>query len=93
MNTRGNLIGINTAISSQTGSYIGYSFAVPSNIAKKVIEDILEFGNVQSAYLGINYEELNSEKASEFGVASTEGVLITRVLDQGAAKEAGLMSQ
>lgn len=91
VNTRGNLIGINTAISSQTGSYIGYSFAVPSNIAKKVIEDILEFGNVQRAYLGINYEELNSDKASEFGVASTEGVLITRILEQGAAKEAGLM--
>ena len=91
VNTRGNLIGINTAISSQTGSYIGYSFAVPSNIAKKVIEDILEFGNVQRAYLGINYEELNSAKANEFGVESTEGVLITRVLDQGAAKEAGLM--
>lgn len=92
VNTRGNLIGINTAISSQTGSYIGYSFAVPSNIAKKVIEDILEFGNVQRAYLGINYEELNSAKASQFGVESTEGVLITRVLDQGAAKEAGLMA-
>lgn len=91
VNTRGNLIGINTAISSQTGSYIGYSFAVPSNIAKKVIEDILEFGNVQRAYLGINYEELNSEKASEFGIGRTEGVLITRILDQGAAKEAGLM--
>ena len=91
VNTRGDLIGINTAISSQTGSYIGYSFAVPSNIAKKVIEDILEYGNVQRAYLGINYEELNSEKASEFGVGSTEGVLITRVLEQGAAKEAGLL--
>lgn len=92
VNTRGNLIGINTAISSQTGSYIGYSFAVPSNIAKKVIEDILEFGGVQRAYLGINYEELNSEKASEFGVERTEGVLITRIIDQGAAKEAGLMA-
>ena len=92
VNTRGNLIGINTAISSQTGSYIGYSFAVPSNIAKKVIEDILEFGNVQRAYLGINYEELNSTKANEFGVESTEGVLITRVLDQGAAQEAGLLT-
>ncbi len=91
VNTRGNLIGINTAISSQTGSYIGYSFAVPSNIAKKVIEDILEFGNVQRAYLGINYEELNSTKANEFGVESTEGVLVTRVLDQGAAQEAGLL--
>ena len=91
VDTRGNLVGINTAISSQTGSYIGYSFAVPSNIAKKVIEDILEYGNVQRAYLGINYEELNAEKANEFGVGTTEGVLITRVLDQGAAQEAGLL--
>jgi Do/DeqQ family serine protease len=92
VNVRGDLIGINTAISSQTGSYIGYSFAVPSNIAKKVVEDILEYGNVQRAYLGINYKELNSETANDYGVASTEGVIITRVIDQGAAKEAGLLS-
>ncbi|MCA0932317.1 Do family serine endopeptidase [Lutimonas saemankumensis] len=90
VNTRGNLIGINTAISSQTGSYIGYSFAVPSNIARRVIEDILEFGNVQRAYLGINYEELNSEKAEEFGVSSTEGVIVTRVLQGSASDEAGI---
>lgn len=90
VNVRGELIGINTAISSQTGSYIGYSFAVPSNIAKKVIEDILEFGNVQRAYLGINYDELNGEKANSFGVSSSEGVIITKVIDQGAAQEAGL---
>lgn len=90
VNVRGELIGINTAISSQTGSYIGYSFAVPSNISKKVIEDILEFGNVQRAYLGINYEELNSSKAADYGISSTEGILITRLIDNGAAKEAGL---
>jgi serine protease Do len=92
VNVRGELIGINTAISSQTGSYIGYSFAVPSNISKKVIEDILEFGNVQRAYLGINYEELDSSKATDFGVSTTEGVIITRVIDSGAAKEAGLQA-
>ncbi len=92
VNVRGELIGINTAISSQTGSYIGYSFAVPSNIAKKVMEDILEFGNVQRAYLGINYEELNSKTSKDFGVASTEGIIITRVIDNGAAKEAGLLA-
>jgi len=92
VNVRGELIGINTAISSQTGSYIGYSFAVPSNISRKVIEDILEFGNVQRAYLGINYEELDSSKANDFGVTSTEGVIITRVIDNGAAKEAGLQA-
>ncbi len=92
VNTRGELIGINTAISSQTGSYVGYSFAVPSNIAKKVMEDILEFGNVQRAYLGINYEELNSKTAKNFGVSNTEGIIITRVIDNGAAKEAGLLA-
>ena len=92
VNVRGELIGINTAISSQTGSYIGYSFAVPSNIAKKVVEDILEFGNVQRAYLGINFQELNSETANEFGVTNTEGVIITRVIENGAAKEAGLLA-
>jgi len=90
VNVRGELIGINTAISSQTGSYIGYSFAVPSNIAKKVIEDILEYGNVQRAYLGINYDELDGEKADNFGVSSSEGVIITRVIEQGAAEDAGL---
>lgn len=90
VNTQGELIGINTAISSQTGSYIGYSFAVPSNISKKVIEDILEYGNVQRAYLGVNFDDLNSEKADEYGVSSSQGVIITRVIEQGAAYEAGL---
>ena len=90
VNTRGELIGINTAISSQTGSYVGYSFAVPSNISKKVIEDILEYGNVQRAYLGINFDDLNSEKAEKYGVSSSQGVIITRVIEQGAAYEAGL---
>ncbi|WP_299017858.1 trypsin-like peptidase domain-containing protein [uncultured Polaribacter sp.] len=56
VNTKGELIGINTAISSKTGSFIGYSFAVPSNIAKKIIDDILEFGKVQQAILGINVD-------------------------------------
>jgi S1-C subfamily serine protease len=56
VNTRGELVGINTAISSRTGSYVGYSFAVPSNIAKKIIDDILEFGSVQEAILGISVD-------------------------------------
>ncbi|MEN8124331.1 MAG: Do family serine endopeptidase [Bacteroidota bacterium] len=90
VNTRGELIGINTAISSQTGSYVGYSFAVPSNISKKVIEDILEYGNVQRAYLGINFDDLNSEKAEQYGVSTSQGVIITRVIEKGAAYEAGL---
>ncbi|MDZ7614592.1 MAG: trypsin-like peptidase domain-containing protein [Flavobacteriaceae bacterium] len=90
VNTRGELIGINTAISSQTGSYVGYSFAIPSNIAKKVIEDLLEFGNVQRAYMGINFDELDSEKAEKYGVSTSQGVIITNVAENGAASEAGL---
>src|SRR5699024_4062214 len=76
VNARGDLIGINTAITSQTGSYVGYAFAVPSNIAKKVIEDILEYGNVQRVLLGISGSELNSKIAKELGVSSTQGVYV-----------------
>ncbi len=92
VNVRGELMGINTLISSQTGSYVGYSFAVPSNIAKKVIDDLIEYGDVRTAYIGINYSDLNSKQAKEEfelnGVS--EGVLITGLTDNGGAVEAGL---
>ena len=91
VNTRGELIGINTMITSTTGSYIGYSFAVPSNIAKKVIEDIMEYGNVQKAFIGINYMELNGENHNEYNVENTEGVIITNVLPDGGAAAAGIL--
>lgn len=90
VNTRGELVGINTMITSTTGSYIGYSFAVPSNIAKKVIEDIMEFGNVQRAFIGINYRELNGENYKDFNVNKTEGVIITNVLVDSGAEKAGI---
>ncbi len=90
VNTRGELIGINAAITSKTGSYVGYSFAIPSNIAKKIIEDFIEFGSVQQAYLGIYFNELDGNKAKELDIDTTEGIYITKVLDGGAAKEAGL---
>lgn len=90
VNTRGELIGINTMITSTTGSYIGYSFAVPSNIAKKVIEDIMEFGNVQKAFIGINYQELNGGNHFDFDVDNTQGVIITNVLPDSGAEKAGV---
>ena len=90
VNVRGELVGINTAITSQTGSYVGYSFAVPSNIAKKVIEDIMEFGDVQKAYLGIGYSDLNTEEARKLDLESTQGVLVTSITENGGAEEAGL---
>jgi len=90
VNTRGELIGINSAIESLTGSYIGYSFAVPSNIAKRVIEDMMLYGHVQRAYLGVNVLDLNADSAKKYEIPTTEGVMITNVLDNGAAKKAGL---
>lgn len=91
VNVRGELVGINTMITSTTGSYIGYSFAVPSNIAKKVIEDIMEFGNVQRAFIGINYQELNGTNHSDYNVENTEGVIITNVLPNSGAADAGII--
>jgi len=90
INTNGELIGINTAISSQTGSYIGYSFAVPSNIARKVIEDIMEYGNVQNGILGITGGALNSGIAEKIGVNDTEGVYVDSVVEDSGAEKAGI---
>ncbi|WP_452221050.1 trypsin-like peptidase domain-containing protein [Lacinutrix salivirga] len=92
VNTNGDLIGINTAISSQTGSYIGYSFAVPSNIAKKVVQDIMEFGNVQYGILGVRGGSLNSNSAEKLGVAETQGFYIDDVEEDSGAELAGLKS-
>ncbi|MGI9550631.1 MAG: S1C family serine protease, partial [Aurantibacter sp.] len=90
VNTNGDLVGINTAISSQTGSYVGYSFAVPSNIAKKVIEDIMEYGNVQNGMLGIKHPNLNTPYAIENGINEIDGVYISGVEEESGAFDAGL---
>lgn len=90
VNVRGELIGINTAISSMTGAFVGYSFAVPSNIAKKVIEDLMEFGNVQKAILGINGVELNSELADKLNIDNTSGFYISDVIENSGAQKAKL---
>ncbi|MEG2102083.1 MULTISPECIES: trypsin-like peptidase domain-containing protein [Flavobacterium] len=90
VNTRGELIGINTMISSTTGSYVGYSFAVPSNIARKIIEDIMEFGNVQRGILGVEGGELNSAVSKELGVTETQGFYISKVSKNSGAEKAGL---
>ncbi len=90
VNTAGDLIGINTAITSQTGNYVGYSFAVPSNIAKKIVDDILEYGNVQKGVLGISGSGLNSYIADELGIQNTEGVYVAGVEEASGADKAGL---
>ena len=92
VNTKGELIGINTAIQSQTGSYIGYSFAVPSNIARKIIEDIMEFGVVQYGFLGVTGSSLNSSISKRLGTKDTEGFYINSVEEGSGANIAGIKS-
>jgi Do/DeqQ family serine protease len=90
VNTRGELIGINTMISSMTGSYVGYSFAVPSNNARKIIEDLMEFGNVQRGILGVEGGELNAIASKELGISQTQGFYINKVTKNSGAEKAGL---
>ena len=92
VNINGDLVGINTAISSQTGSYIGYSFAVPSNIARKVVEDIMEYGDVQTGILGVTGGSLNGAAAEQFGVNDTEGFYVSSVEEDSGAEMAGIKS-
>ncbi|MGB5272230.1 MAG: trypsin-like peptidase domain-containing protein [Eudoraea sp.] len=92
VNTNGDLIGINTAITSQTGSYVGYSFAVPSNIAKKVVEDIMEYGNVQKGILGITSPRLSTPYAVNNGINEIDGVYIDGVEEDSGADDANLRS-
>jgi len=86
VNTRGELIGINTAISSKTGSFIGYSFAVPSNIAKKVVDDLLEYGSVQQVILGVGGGELNGNIAKANDISISEGFYISSVSENSGAE-------
>ena len=86
----GELIGINTAIASRTGSFAGYSFAVPSSIAQKVVDDLKEFGAVQRALLGVTMQALTDELAKEQGIKELKGVYIYEVSQGGAADKAGV---
>ncbi|MCL2435045.1 MAG: Do family serine endopeptidase [Lentimicrobiaceae bacterium] len=90
VNTRGELVGINTAIASQTGSFSGYSFAVPVSIASKVVADLKEFGVVQRAILGVQLIDINNEFAKEKKLSTLEGVYIAKVMENSAAKIAGI---
>ena len=91
VNTDGDLIGINTAITSGTGGFVGYSFAVPSNIARKVFEDIIEYGNVQKGLLGVTGFGLNSKSADELNLNLTEGFYINDVQTEMGAAKAGIV--
>lgn len=87
----GKLVGINTAIASPTGNFAGYSFAIPINIAIKIVDDLIEYGSYQRAYLGIGITDMDSELASQLGVSTTTGVVVMDVYDGGSAQYAGLL--
>lgn len=92
--TNGQLVGINTILKSNTGTYIGYSFAVPSSIVRKIVADLKQYGTVQRAVLGIKYSEITPQWAEQFakelGIKETEGLYVGEVINDGAAAEAGI---
>lgn len=90
VNINGELIGINTAITSPSGSYIGYAFAVPSNNARKIVEDIMEYGNVQQGILGIRGGSVDPQTMSELNLKTSQGVLVGDVTSGSGAEQAGI---
>ncbi|MFZ9943800.1 MAG: Do family serine endopeptidase [Bacteroidia bacterium] len=90
VDTEGSLIGINTAIASSTGSYSGYSFAIPVNIVRKVVSDLIEYGKVQRAFIGVSIRDIDSKLAEEKGFKKLNGVYVAGLTDGGAAESAGM---
>src|SRR3954462_3571910 len=90
VNTKGELVGINSAIASNTGSYTGYSFAIPVNLARKVVADLLEFGEVQRAFIGVSIADLDGKLAKEKSINEIKGVYVKGVVEGGSGAEAGI---
>lgn len=90
VNTRGELVGINTAIASQTGNYAGYAFAIPSSIVSKIVADLKEFGTVQRALLGVSIVDITSELAKEKNIKKLNAVYVAQVAPNSAAADAGI---
>jgi len=90
VNTNGELIGINAAIASQSGSYEGYGFAIPINLAKKVLDDFKAFGSVKRGYVGVQFQELSAAVAKQYGVDQINGLYVTDVVPGSGAENAGL---
>ncbi len=90
VNTYGELVGINAAIASRTGVYEGYSFAIPVNIVRKVVDDLISFGEIQRGYIGVEIREMTAELAQEAGQSAINGVYIAGISENGGAAEAGI---
>jgi serine protease Do len=90
VNYRGEVIGVNTAIATPTGNYIGYGFAVPINMGKKVIDDFIQYGEIRRGYIGVRIEEMTPVKAKGVGLDKPEGVFVSQVISGKAAEKAGI---
>src|SRR5690606_7144810 len=90
VNTDGELIGINTAIASNNGAYQGYSFAVPVNIVKKIVSDMVEFGTVQRAYMGVSIRDIDSKFAADKNIKQLKGIYVNGLNQGGSAQDAGI---
>ncbi|MBM3452822.1 MAG: Do family serine endopeptidase [Bacteroidetes bacterium] len=90
VNTKGELVGINTAIASETGSYSGYSFAVPVNLVEKVMRDLIDYGIVQRGYLGVQINDITQEIKTKNNLPNTKGVYVAKVIEDGSADKAGI---
>ena len=92
VNSSGELVGINSAIASNTGSYAGYSFAIPVNIVKKIVADLVEFGTPQRAFIGVSIRDIDASFAEKQGIKILNGVYVSGLTDGGAAEDAGIKS-
>ncbi|MCL4143896.1 UNVERIFIED_CONTAM: hypothetical protein GTU68_011637 [Idotea baltica] len=90
VNTNGDLLGINTAIATPTGTFAGYSFAVPVNIVKKVVDDLMDYGTVQRAYLGVMIRDLDSQLAKELDLDISQGIYVDSLMSNSGALDAGI---
>lgn len=90
VNTKGELVGINAAIASHTGSYEGYGFAIPVNLAKKVLNDIKKYGTVKRGFVGVSFTELNPDVAQKLNITNTNGLYVNDVVSGGGAEQAGI---
>ncbi|HEU4718605.1 MAG TPA: Do family serine endopeptidase [Bacteroidia bacterium] len=92
VNTSGQLVGINSAIASNTGTFTGYSFAIPVNLVKKIVSDLMEYGTVQRGYLGVNIRDVDADLVKDKGLKDTKGVYVESVIAGGSADQGGIQA-